>query len=215
MQLINIIQRSVLIIAALAVVGCAGGVEYTPPSPITVSTVNEKIIDKQLASVWKSSVAELGKKFFVINNIDRASGLINVSYTGSPEQYIDCGRIYSYVSNARGERTYEFEGSSADINYEVMKGALFGINRRMELEGRINLIFEALSSKRTKVTVNTRYVVTRTQTVQNVAGGMAQRFTHTISFNTGNSASFPAGTDGAASCQATGKLEKEVLQLIN
>ncbi|MFZ0050306.1 MAG: hypothetical protein WAK96_00895, partial [Desulfobaccales bacterium] len=85
--------------------GCAGKLDYAAPSP--TSTINNSIIvDKSKDEVWKTIVPALGKKFFVINNLDKESGIINVSYKGDPEQYVDCGRITSYVANARGERTY-------------------------------------------------------------------------------------------------------------
>lgn len=196
-------------------VGCAGKTMYTPPSDY-VSASNEKIVNKPIDKVWKSSVSELGKRFFVINNLDKASGLINISYSGSPESYIDCGRVYSYVSNARGERTYDFPAAQAEANYEIMGDGLYHINRKMTLEGRINLIFESVSVNRTKVTANTKYVVTRTTMVRNVAGGFPNTSTNTISFNTGGIASFPMGSTGTAvTCKSTGKLEQDVLNSVN
>ncbi len=142
---------------ALILAGCSGKTMYTPPSEYTAAT-NEKIVNKPIDKVWKSSVSELGKRFFVINNLDKASGLINISYSGSPESYIDCGRVYSYVSNARGERTYDFPAAQAEAHYEVMGDGLYHINRKMSLEGRINLIFEPVSVNKTKVTRGRRIV---------------------------------------------------------
>ena len=175
---------------------------------------NSKIIDKPRDAVWNATVPELGKKFFVINNLDKSSGLINVSYTGDPEKYIDCGRITSYVKNAQGERTYDFAGAKAQQNYEVMDPGrgLFFIDRRMSLEGRVNLVFEEVTPSQTRVTVNTRYVVNRQRIVRSTVNNFPQTLNDSLSLNSGGVASFPTGPDGKTSeCAATGALEREVL----
>ncbi|UUZ73433.1 hypothetical protein LP415_09480 [Polaromonas sp. P1(28)-8] len=91
--------------------GCAGKVDYIRPTTKATPGSNVKILNRPREAVWTAAVPELGKRFFVINNLDKASGLINISYSGDPEKYIDCGRITSFVKNAKGERTYEFPGS--------------------------------------------------------------------------------------------------------
>jgi len=178
--------------------------------------MNTKSVERPRDAVWNSTVPELGKQFFVINNLDKSSGLINISYSGDPEKYIDCGRVTSYVKNARGERTYDFPGSKAQQSYEVMNAGvgLFFLDRRMTLEGRVNLVFEETSSITTKVTANTRYSVTRSQDIRDV-NGASRTFTHTISFNSGSGASFPGSADGRATeCVSTGALEREILAII-
>lgn len=201
---------------SILLVGCAGSLTYTAPSSYSIAT-NEKVVNKSLDSVWKSSVSQLGKRFFVINNLDKSSGLINISYSGSPESFIDCGRIVSYVSNARGERTYNFPAAQAETNYEIMSNGLFRVNRKMGLDGRVNLIFESIGPNKTKVTANTKYVVTRTTSTQSVAGGFPATNTSTISFNSGGSASFPdtAGAGNPVTCRSTGALESDVLNSVN
>jgi hypothetical protein len=201
--------------ATIAVAGCAGKVDYVRPTkPATITNI--KIIDKPRSVVWDSAIPELGKKFYVINNLDKSSGLINISYSGDPQSYIDCGRITSYVKNARGERTYDFFGAKAQQTYEIMNGnGLFFIDRKMSLEGRVNLIFEEIDSDTTRVTANTKYVVTRSGTVRSAANQFAQPFSDTVSFNSGGSALFPASSDGKATeCVATGELEREILSAL-
>lgn len=200
-----------LAVTALALLaGCAGKIEYMRPSQYNAPS-NTKVIDKSRDAVWNAAVPELGKQFFVINNLDKSSGLINISYSGDPERYIDCGRVVSYVQNARGERTYDFPGSRGQVNYEVMgQGMLYFIDRRMALEGRVNLIFEEVSATQTRVTANTRYVVRRDITVRTVSN-QTENSTHTISFNTGGMSEFPMAPQGATTCVATGALERDIL----
>jgi hypothetical protein len=176
-----------------------------------------KVIDRPREAVWNASIPELGKQFFVINNLGKSSGLINISYNGDPEKYIDCGRITSFVKNAQGERTYDFSGAKGQQSYEVMNQGvgLFFIDRKMSLEGRVNLVFEEVSPNQTRVTANTRYMVQRHQTVRSAVNNIPQSRTDNISFNSGSGASFPAGSDGrAAECVANGTLEREILSVI-
>lgn len=205
-----------LSLIATLLVACAGKVDYVRPSVQSTASANSKIIDKPRDAVWNASVPELGKQFFVINNLDKSSGLINISYSGDPEKYVDCGQVTSYVKNARGERTYNFAGASAQQIYEIMNNnGLFFIDRKMALDGRINVVFEELGPNQTKVTANTRYVINRQQIIRSATNNFPQTVSHSISFNSGGSASFPAASDGrAAECAATGALEREILSAI-
>jgi hypothetical protein len=212
LRLVLIAVSSVALLAA-----CAGQVDYVRPSTTPSPGQNVKIIAKGRDAVWAASVPALGKQFFMINNLDKASGLLNISYTGDPERYIDCGRITSFVKNAQGERTYDFAGAKAQQNYEIMNPGvgLFFLDRRMSLEGRVNLIFEEVGPATTQVTANTRYVVVRTQTARSAAGGMPSNSSETISFNSGGGASFPANPQGqSAECASRGTLEAEILSAV-
>lgn len=202
------------LVLVVVLAGCAGHVDYVRPTSPQGMT-NEKIVDKPREAVWNASVPQLGKQFFVINNLDKSSGLINVSYSGDPESYVDCGQVSSYVKNARGERTFNFPGSRAQQTYEIMNGqGLFFIDRKLSLEGRVNLVFEETSPTQTKVTANTRYVIERNITVRNV-NNLQQSRRDSISFNAGSAAAFPSNAEGQATeCVSTGKLEREILSVI-
>jgi len=214
-------MKKALLIASLiifvSIVGRAGHIEYSPPTRSAYQR-NSIEIDKNKDEVWTMIVPALAKNFFVINNLDKESGIINISYSDDPEKYVACGYIESYVKNARGERTYYFPAASANQTYEVMNmkqsGGLFFINRKMNLEGRMNLIVEEMAPNKTIVTANTKYVLTKSGTVRNVQGA-SQSFSDTISFNTNQGGRFP-GSDyhPGTFCQANGNFEKEVLSLL-
>jgi hypothetical protein len=204
-----------MLVVIFAVTGCAGKQDYIRPSTYSTPGANVKVIDKSRDAVWNAAVPELGKRFFVINNLDKASGLINISYSGDPEKYVDCGRIISYVKNARGERTYNFAASKAQQSYEIMMPAgLFLVDRTMSLDGRVNLIFEELAPNQTRVTANTKYVVQRQVAIRNVANNVPQTLKDSITFNTGGSAPLGSSTDNTVDCIATGALELEILDAI-
>src|SRR4029453_12877985 len=95
-----------LMLLLLFVPGCVtGGFNYTKPVQRTYDA-NSITVNLSKDELWKGLIPILGKQFFVINNLDKDSGFINLSYSGDPERYVDCGVLTSTVSNARGERTY-------------------------------------------------------------------------------------------------------------
>jgi len=206
-----------LLACSLLLASCAGKVEYVKPNSVKPEA-NSKLIQRNREAVWNSAVPQLGKQFFVINNLDKSSWLINISYSGSPEKYIDCGRITSYVQNARGERTYNFPAASPMQVFEVMfNGELFNYKRTMALEGRVNLIFEEVAPNQTQVTASTRYVVTRGLVQQRAANGASQSMSDTVAFNSNGSGAFPASASSdiaPTECFSTGKLEQEILSTI-
>lgn len=190
--------------------GCAGKFNYKPPQP-AVKIQNSLTVDKTKADIWKKIILSLGSSFFVINNLDKDSGFINISYSGDPEKYVDCGIINSYVKNARGERHYIFPASTKYKEYETMiNGNLVFYKRKMNLEGRINIIVQEVSDKQSLVSVNTKYVLTKELFVSNTQN-QSQHLNDSISFNTNGSSTFP---NGGTTCYATGKLEDEMLEIV-
>jgi len=195
---------------------CAGKFQYYPPDTEPPSQ-NSIVIDLSKDELWNKAIPALAKGFFVINNLDKDSGIINVSYSGNPEKYVDCGQVESYVKNARGARTYKFSASSAQQSYEVMDmkygaGLLF-FSRKMDLEGRINIIVEEFTAKRSRVTINAKYVLTKSMTARNTQGAVSN-FSDTISFVSGQQARFPSGNAFAGTlCQPSGNLEEEILEV--
>jgi len=72
---------AVLVTAVLA--GCAGNLKYVRPTAYEKIEIS-KTIPKPRDTVWNSAVLQLGKQFFVIDHLDKASGFINLSYNGDP-----------------------------------------------------------------------------------------------------------------------------------
>jgi hypothetical protein len=204
--------RTLLIAACCSALGaCAGKVTYTPPSPTTVLE-NEITVNESIDAAWQKAVPALSKQFFVINNMDKASGLINLSYSGTPDRYIDCGWISSHVQNLRGTRDYVFPAAAGFQQYESMEGGeLYFIQRRIALEGRVNLVFEAIEAGKTRVTANTKYVVTKTVNLSNSMGQNGQ-VVNSTSFTSNSGAAFPDA--GGVYCRSTGALEQDLLKLI-
>lgn len=195
-------------------VGCAGNYRYIPAT--YTSYQNMTVIREPFEQVWNKAVRAIGESFFVINNIAKDSKIMNLSYSGDPEMYVDCGQVSSTVTNLRGTRTYEFPASRKEVQYERMDamGGLFFVDRKMSLEGRINVIFEELGQKETAVKVVVRYIVSRTGSYRKAGQTQASMLpTVTHSFNSGQSDTVGVGGD-LATCGPTGVMERDLLPRI-
>lgn len=209
-------KRIILMLSLCIISGCATGkLNYTPPEKTQV--VNSKVIKSSKEKVWSKAIPKLGKSFFQINNIDKASGLLNVSFSADPNKYVDCGTLHTQVQNARGTRKYDINLSDKLSQYETFSNStLWAVTRQLSLEGRINLIFESVSSTETKVTANAKYVLNMSN---RSVGGLDNNYrpfdtttTNAASFDSNSSGSFNNG--GQTICYANGKLESELLSLI-
>ena len=205
-------KNLISIVILMLTIGCASKLDYVRPARAT-KIDNEKIIDRSRDAVWSLSVPELGKQFFVINNLDKSSGLINVSYSGDPEAYVNCGQISIFTKHGSFEKTYTFPGSSARQEYIVSSGVnMVALERKMLLEGRVNLVLEEISATQTKISANARYVLTRSIRSLYPIGSPNN---DTISFNSVVGTVFNSTPDGRATeCVSTGKLEREILNLV-
>jgi hypothetical protein len=208
-------MKNVLAVAVISIVlsGCAGKFEYTPPSPPTEIQNSVTIpIPKSKNDVWGMIIPKLGSSFFVINNLNKESGFINVSYSGDPEKYIDCGYIDSYVKNAAGENTYHFPAAAAYKEYSVMSNGIFAnYKRKMDLDGRANIIVQEINEGESLVSINTKYVVTKDILVAGGYPANTHRLNSSISFNTSGSGTFP---DGGTTCRPSGQFEREIIAAI-
>ncbi len=198
------------------------------PNPIT----NEIVVNQPYGQVWDKLVRELSKSFYVINNIDKESRIINISFSSqSPSDFVDCGETHrTYTHNNKKENfnykiadssTYKYATGAADaFSYYV------NVRRSTSLEGRSNVYLAPLEGDltKTKVAVNTRYILTINATGERYAAHInGNIFNHgalpysppiLISFNTLKPTEHDFGDNIKATCFATGKLEQEVLQTL-
>jgi hypothetical protein len=208
-----------IIASLLAIAFISGCVGYPDVSLNTATSpsANYRVIDKPFEVVWSESILELGKKSFVIDNLDESSGLINISYSGDPEKFIDCGNIISYVKSKQGERTYDFPGARAQETYELMSGdVLFHIDRKMSVESRVKLVFGAINPNQTMVTAKIVYVVQKDVTARRADNDLSRSWSDSISFDTRGSSTLPNDGNSTAGtvCMPNGELEREILSAI-
>jgi hypothetical protein len=220
----------------LTLAGCAtvtpSDFGYAPPGGDSV-VKNESLVSSSFDETWDRLVARLSSSFFVINNIDKASRLINVSFTTEePQQYLNCGTTTRHFEHLNENRDYSYPVAGSSNFKVVAKGgpyhnlAIVGeIARRVSLEGRINVYVAPVDKSGTRVLVNAKYVMTIHTT------GVATQYTafgtpnaseripdsnHTISLSTTEPTTKDLGTAQQAQlvkCESTGVLESKLLAL--
>ena len=208
--------RTIVAIAFAAIlVGCAGRLTYTGPA-VQQAGAHDKTLNQPFDRAWAASIQSFERHNLVVASMDRAAGVVSLDLTGNPERYLDCGQVESMVVNPRSpaRRIYQFPAASGHQVYEqLMRGNLYEVDRRLELGGAINVIFQRDGRNRTRVTVNTLYQLTRTIHVGNVVGRHYEPVSDTIAFTTSSRGTFP-GFEQSTQCIANGQLEKEILGLL-
>jgi hypothetical protein len=197
------------------------------------SVTNEIIVQKPQPQVWDALVKELSKSFYVINNIDKESRFINVSFSAeSPVDYVDCGTTRRTYTQGDNTEVYNYEVAGAS-SYKIAgrqqphpSWISYGLIRReTSLEGRSNM-YIAPSDKdesETVVTVNTRYIwdvkVKGEEYAEHVAGNVVSHgsipgSTTKITFNTNKPGYYNKGQEGQITCFSTGRFEQDILDMV-
>lgn len=202
-------QKIIVFIAIGVLTGCATSTSnYIPP--VSEKFQNSRTIDRPFDDVWDRLVKELSSDFFVINNIDKASRLINISFSASrPSEYVNCGRTTRAFSNLRGKQDVDYDTADS-ANFAMAtgrEGVFYNVARTTKLDGRVN-IYVAPETGGTNVTVNSKYVLGIVSYATAADGRPAGSKTYAIDFSTkvGSSQS----EDGVV-CFAKGNVESKIL----
>ena len=206
---------NLVLAVSVLITGCAHAYRYTPPSS-TQNIQKSVTINEPKDKVWSRLIPALSQSFFVINNLDKESGLINISYSGDPELFIDCGEIYSLVDNLAGKRVYQFPAAKAYQEFEVWTDVPTPVRRKMVLDGRINIVVEQATAEQTRVSVHVRYAVEkRVSMLTSVVTGYSTQAiwrdsTDSTAFNSGERGTLEGGTE----CKCNGELERQIIALL-
>jgi hypothetical protein len=206
---LNLARLTLAVLAVFTGFGC--GVQQVVPSSAQRPKAgsNSVLIRQPFEEAWSRAIPQIGKSFFVINNIDKSSGILNVSYTGDPETYVDCGTIHSEL----GVQRADFPVAKTSQQWIGPGGGIYAASytQHVTLDGRMNIVFERVSSDSTRVTVNARYVVTRKVAKEILGSSYPAVVTEeTAAFNSGGEASLET-----AVCRPNGKFESEALAIIS
>lgn len=155
-------KASLIAVAATVVLGgCASAkMDYNPG---VASEIKSQLdVNEPFDIVWNRLVKSLSSDFFVINNIEKESRIINVSFSSdSPEKYVDCGTTSREFVNARGKQVYTYKtaGSARFTTIVPANGLAINVNRTTKLEGRANIYVASSGKNSTTVSVNVKYVI--------------------------------------------------------
>lgn len=183
--------------------GCTATSNYTLPSqPERYKTT--ATVDMPKSELWSLLINKISNDFFVINNIDKDSGLINLSYETDSTKNINCGTL-TYGDGENAERR---KASSRLIKIPFngpFAGSAIRTYRSMGMSGRINVFVEEIEKSKTKVKVNVRYEI-----VKRFERSGSRSSSSRVTMNSNGKAVFNSGTI----CYPTGKLEQRILDLI-
>jgi hypothetical protein len=199
-----------LIFVSMIAISCViGKVSYIAPQGLQ-STNNSVLLKESRDKVWMKLIDGIGKSFFVINNIEKDSGLINISYSDDPCRFISCGTLNSYVLDAQGNRKYDFPACIEYKEYEEFNmGNLFISRRWITLDGRASIIVQKRNNG-TLVKVNARYVVIKDAKIYDPSYSFIRTELSSIIFDSNGGESFPDGMK----CYANGQLEKMIFNMV-
>ena len=195
-------RKSLLGVAALLLSGCVStpSTTYTPPALYPYS--NTVTIGSSFDETWDNLVTYASKSFFAIDNFEKDSGLMTLSFSASDAaRYIDCGNIF--VNSGR-----PFNGPYALYAQRYNGAGLTGI---------INLRVRTLTTDETEVAVNARYIFTVPGSTIRVLSSVATIPAVTWTFDSKSSdtryiANPAPGTPPTRSCVATGAAETQILE---
>lgn len=198
-----------IIPVVLFLAGCASSsFHYTPPA--TMTNKSTKHVEKSFDVTWNQLVKELSSDFFVINNIDKNSRLINISFSSQkPSEYIDCGQTSRTFTNARGTNTYTYKtADSSTFSTTNPSGDAFNVDRKTKLEGRSN-VYIAPDGNGTEINVNTKFVLTIITNAYTFDGRGAGAQNSTVDFSTKHE-----GGGNDIRCISNGVIEHRILDMV-
>lgn len=176
----------------LAISGCTTVSPGRGPKEHLIA--NRIVVNEPLDKVWATLVRHVSASFFTVNNIEKESGFLNVSYAGAAQEYVDCGTLKA------GDVEYTRAASL------TIPAGLGSMDRSIGLSGKANVLVQEVDANQTEVTVNVRYVLDYEGTFR--FGNEPPQVTRdSISFSTGET-----GGSGSLTCVATGALEAAILK---
>jgi hypothetical protein len=214
--------RCITLLAVLFIGGCAN----RPIPTIDVRAPennprieNTAILTAQFEKTWNRLVKSLSREFFIINNIDKESRIISVSFsTAEVSKYVDCGTAeVDDLASGASKILHLAESQSFNVRswLDVAWGYGYVVrSRSTNVEGRMN-IYVAPKDNGTEISVNSRYIVnvdvkhrlTQPRDTGLSVFGLPHRESYHVTFNTGKR------SNGRMICQSTGKLEAAVLRM--
>src|SRR3972149_4103317 len=111
-------RKIIVLITAMLALGCAtqGTSRILYYENVPAQGKNEIVVSKQYTQVWDIMVKEIAKSYFVINNIDKESRIINLSFsTNSPSEYVDCGKTHRTYTVGKKTEVYDYDTAGPAI----------------------------------------------------------------------------------------------------
>ena len=177
--------------------------KYVPPNIDDTNFTNSVITNKNFEETWTSVNDFVSDSFFKIENSEKDSGLLTLSFgSREPENFIDCGD-FEYTLFFTGE---EFKGSYIDY----VKSGLLAV-----LEAKMNINIQKIDNESTKISINTNY----TFSTQHALGYYDPKLNQTYSFVSGGYQTIDVinpikGSIPTRTCKSTNFAENAIFNVI-
>ena len=177
--------------------------KYVPPNIDDTNFKNSTISNKNFEETWNSLVDFVNDSFFKIENLDKGSGLLTLSFGAKEaEKFIDCGD-FEYTLFFTGE---EFKGSYIDY----AKSGLLAV-----LEAKMNVNIDKINNESTKISIKTNY----TYSTQHALGYYDPKLNQTYSFESGGYQTIDVinpikGSIPTRTCKSTNFAENAIFNVI-
>ena len=177
--------------------------KYVPPNIDNTNFKNSVITNKNFDETWSSVVDFVNGSFFKIENLEKDSGLLTLSFgSKQAESFIDCGD-FEYTLFFTGE---EFKGSYIDY----AKSGLLAV-----LEAKMNINIREIDNESTKISINTNY----TYSTQHALGYYDPKLNQTYSFVSGGHQTIDVinpikGSIPTRTCKSTNFAENAIFNVI-
>jgi hypothetical protein len=129
-------------VTLLVFAGCMTSSYVAPDTSVIPSENYSRVIDKPFDQTWSALMQFAGSAYFDIQQFEKQSGLLILSFVGSiPGEFITGGHF-------KTEGVWYFNGDFVDFCVKYRGGYL---------EDRVNVIVSPVDSNRTRVTVRAHY----------------------------------------------------------
>jgi len=202
------VKQALVLFVAFLLTGCATQ-NITAKGPEETKVDKEKVVSGSFEETWDRIVSRLSGSFFVINNIEKDSGIINVSFSADDAtRFINCGTME--ITTSGNART--FEVASDFVSPLVYRQGIYkftGETRRDgNLDGRMNIYVKEKGKGSSLVKVNARYVFKSTERLYDAAGRHQKTVSEEVTFQTGS-----PGSLRKTKCVSNGSLERRVFKM--
>jgi hypothetical protein len=166
-KLVRLVLLAAMCISATT---CALMTETRYDGPAVRVPDNSTVFPNSFETVWASAIASLTEKSFVLDTLSKDSRIITFSFSSlDPGEYLDCGQL-TYINtggiDGNGAKSIPGTAPMAELLVSTGMPRPAPARRTARLEGKANIIFSEEETRKTRVTVLARYVMSvRTETV--------------------------------------------------
>lgn len=174
--------RLLVVLFATACLGGCAMVKATPPQAHGGKSDYDVVLDADYNKVWSALVDYSSQTFFAIENIEKESGLMTLSFgSGDEARFIDCGNVSG------------MGGTNTTINF-------IRSTSQASLNGKMNVLVKEEAEGKTRLRVNARYIYQAAD-----PSGV-----YTWSFDTGGSFTV-SSPQNSVTCLPTHNAERDII----